>query len=104
MLTPSTTNLTNQQHWTPPGSSIVLFGEDLDPKVGCDTRIEPVDNTISLELSNGHTLNLGTGLQQEQHDILAPTLIANTDLFAWSAVDLPGVDPQIAVHKLSIYK
>jgi len=35
---------------------------------------------------------------------LAPTLIANTDLFTWSIADLPGIDPQVAVHKLSIYK
>jgi len=35
---------------------------------------------------------------------LTPTLITNTDLFAWSVVDLPGVDPQVMVHKLSIYK
>jgi len=78
----------------PPSSGIALSGDDLDPKVGRDARIEPVDNTISLELSNGCTLKLGTGLQQEQHDILTPTLIANTDLFAWSATYLPGVDPQ----------
>jgi len=26
------------------------------------------------------------------------------DLFAWSAADLPGVDPQVGSHKLSIYK
>ena len=57
-----------------------------------------------MELPNGRTLKLGTGLQQEQRDILTPTLIANTDLFAWSAADLPGVDPQVTVHKLSIYK
>jgi len=35
---------------------------------------------------------------------LTPTLIAKIDLFAWSAVDLPRVDPQVVVHKLSIYK
>jgi len=57
-----------------------------------------------LELPNGRTLKLGTSLQQEQRDILTPTLISNTDLFAWSTADLPGVDPQVAVHKLSAYK
>ena len=88
----------------PPDSSIALSSDDLDPRVGRDARIEPVEETVSLELSNGHTLKLGTGLQQEQHDILAPTLIANADLFAWSAANLPGVDPQVVVHKLSIYK
>ena len=39
-----------------------------------------------------------------QRDILTPTLINNTDLFAWSAADLLSVDPQVASHKLSIYK
>jgi len=57
-----------------------------------------------LELPNGRTLKLGSDLQQEQHDILTPTLIANTDLFAWLATYLPGIDLQVVVHKLSIYK
>jgi len=35
---------------------------------------------------------------------LTPTLIANTELFAWSATYLFSVDPQIVCHKLSIYK
>jgi len=35
---------------------------------------------------------------------LTPTLINNIDLFAWSAADLPDVDPQVAVHNLSINK
>jgi len=33
-----------------------------------------------------------------------PTLIRNTDLFSWSAADLPDVSPQVTFHKLSIYK
>jgi len=82
-----------------PGFDIALYGDDLDHKVGCDARLKPVDDTISLELPNGRTLKLGTGLQQEQRDILTPTLITNTDLFAWSTADLPGVDPQVAVYK-----
>ena len=65
----------------PPDSSIALSGDDLDPRIGRDARIDPVDNIISLELSNGRTLQFSTGLQQEQRTILAPTLIANTDLF-----------------------
>jgi len=86
------------------GSSVALSGKDLDPRVGHDARIEPVDNIVSLELSNGRTLKLGTSLHQVQRDILAPTLIANANLFAWSAANLLGVDPQVAVHKLFIYK
>jgi len=57
-----------------------------------------------LELSNGHSIKLGTGLESEERAIITPILVGNTDLFAWSAADLPGVDPQVASHKLSIYK
>ena len=76
----------------------------MDPRVRRDARLESVDETIPLELLNGRIIKLGTGLQHEQCEILTPTLINNIDLFAYSAADLPGVDPQVAAHKLSIYK
>jgi len=88
----------------PPGSSIALSGEDLDPRIGRDVRLEPVEDTSPLELPNGHSINLGTSLNSEERATITPILINNTDLFAWSAADLPGVDPQVASHKLSIYK
>jgi len=43
-------------------------------------------------------------LESEERAIITPILVDNTNLFAWSAADLPGVDPQVASHKLSIYK
>jgi len=88
----------------PPGSSIALSGEDLDPRIGRDVRLEPVEDTTPLELPNRHSINLGTGLNSDERATITPILINNTDLFAWSAADLPGVDPQVASHKLSIYK
>jgi len=45
----------------PPGASIALSGEDLDPRIGWDVRLELVEDTTSLELPNGHSINLGTG-------------------------------------------
>jgi len=88
----------------PPGSCIALSGEDLDPRIGRDVRLEPVEDTTPLELPNGHSINLGTGLNSDERATITPILINNTDLFAWLAADLPGVDPQVASHKLSIYK
>jgi len=88
----------------PPGSDIALSGKNLDPRVGRDVRLEPVEETSPLELSNGHSINLGTRLNSDERAIITPILVNNTDLFAWSAADLPGVDPLIASHKLSIYK
>jgi len=87
-----------------PDSGIALFGDDLDPRIGCDSRIKPVEEIVNLDLPTGHTLKLGATLPHEHRDVLTPTLTANADLFAWSAADLPRVDPQVAVHKLSIYK
>ena len=88
----------------PPGSSIALSGKDLDLRVGRDVRLEPVEETSLLELPNDHSINLGTGLNSDKRAIITPILTNNTDLFAWSTADLPGVDPQVASHKLSIYK
>jgi len=88
----------------PPGYDIALSGDDLDPKVGYDARLEPVDKTLPLELPNGRTLKMGTNLQHNHREILILTLISNNNLFVWSAIDLYSVDPQVAIHKLSIYK
>ena len=88
----------------PPDSSIVLSGEDLDPRIGRDVCLKPIEDTSPLELPNGHSINLGTGLNSDERATITPILINNIDLFAWSTADLPGVDPQVASHKLSIYK
>jgi len=85
-------------------ASIALSGEDLDPRIGRDVRLEPVEDTSPLQLPNGHSINLGTSLNSNERATITPILINNTDLFAWSAADLPGVDTQVASHKLSIYK
>ena len=88
----------------PPGFGIALSGEDLDPRVGQDVRLKPVKETSPIELPNGHSINLGTGLNSDKRAIITPILTSNIDLFAWSATDLPRVDPLVASHKLFIYK
>jgi len=50
----------------PLGSSIALSGEDLDPRIGRDVRLELVEDTFPLELPNGHSINLGTGLNSDE--------------------------------------
>jgi len=72
--------------------------------VGWDVRLEPVEETSPLELPNGHSINLGTGLNSDERVIITLMLVSNTDLFAWSVANLLGVDPLVASHKLSIYK
>jgi len=41
-----------------PGSGLTLFGEDLDLKIRCDSRIKPVKDTKALELSPRITIIL----------------------------------------------
>ena len=65
----------------PSDSDIVLSSNDLDPRVGRDVRLEPVEETTPLELPNGRTIKLGTGLESEQREIITPTIVANLDLF-----------------------
>ena len=72
--------------------------------MGRDVCPEPVEENSPLELPNGHSINLDTGLNSDERAIITPILVNNTNLFAWSAADLPGVDPLVASHKLSIYK
>jgi len=84
----------------PPGSSIALSGEDLDPRIGRDVRLEPVEDTSPLELPNGHSINLGTGLNSDERATITPILINNTNLFAWSVADLPGVEPPSGIPQI----
>jgi len=81
-----------------------LTGEDLDPRTGCDSRIEPVEETKTLKLSLGKALKLGVGLSCRDQDLVEETLKHNADLLVCSAVDLSSIDPQVVVHKLSVFR
>jgi len=72
----------------PPDSSIALSGEDLDPRIDRDVRLEPVEDTFPIELLNGHFINLGTGLNPDERATITPILINNSDLFAWSVIHI----------------
>ncbi|MEX5523427.1 hypothetical protein ABFV50_33140, partial [Bacillus cereus] len=48
------------------------------------------------------SLKVGTSLTASQQDRLVKLLVENMDLFAWSAKDLPGIDPEFICHKLAL--
>ena len=43
---------------------------------------------------------IGTELSKELWKALVEFLKKNYDVFAWSQGDIPGIDPQVAIHKL----
>ncbi|RDY01550.1 hypothetical protein CR513_15106, partial [Mucuna pruriens] len=48
------------------------------------------------------TTKIGTAMNPKEVDLLVTFLKANHDVFAWSAKDMPGVDPEFICHRLSI--
>jgi len=45
---------------------------------------------------------LGTQLKEVEQSLVIQVLDANVDLFAWSVVDMPGINPNYHCHRLSI--
>ncbi|KAI5402961.1 hypothetical protein KIW84_050529 [Lathyrus oleraceus] len=46
------------------------------------------------------TVKIGKGLPEETREELVACLKENSDLFAWNAAEMPGLDPEIAIDKL----
>ncbi|MCI96205.1 hypothetical protein A2U01_0117505, partial [Trifolium medium] len=47
-------------------------------------------------------VKIGTGLPNLARKQLKACLRENTDLFAWSAAEMSGLDPEVACHQLTI--
>jgi len=60
-----------------PGAGLTLTREELDPRTGCNSRIELVEETKTLELSLGKALKLGAGLSYSYQDLVEETLKDN---------------------------
>ncbi|XP_024037570.1 uncharacterized protein LOC112097200 [Citrus clementina] len=80
----------------------------LDTRVENKTgRQEPVEDleTVSMGPENpGKTIRIGSRLEGEQKQELVKYLQAHADVFAWTHEDMPGIDPEVACHRLAIKK
>ncbi|MCI74047.1 hypothetical protein A2U01_0095311, partial [Trifolium medium] len=47
-------------------------------------------------------IKIGTGLPDLVKKQLEDCLKQNAELFAWSAAEMPGIDPEVACHQLTI--
>ena len=77
---------------------------DLDPRMD-DPRMEAGEDLHQFPLCDDrHVTHIGTSLKPDDRMAIGTTLVKNADLFAWTAADMPGVDPQVITHRLSLYK
>ncbi|XP_057417380.1 uncharacterized protein LOC130711680 [Lotus japonicus] len=75
---------------------------NLDPRDDSEElRPQPAGETKSVHLS-GRALKIGSTLSKEQEDRLVELLKNNLNLFAWTIKDVPGIDPSVISHHLSI--
>lgn len=57
---------------------------------------------IQLGKQAEHYVKLGTEIDDAIKLQIQQVLVNNADLFAWTAADMPGIDPKIISHRLSI--
>ena len=76
---------------------------DLDPRMN-DERLESKEETTSIILGEDEKqcTYIGGSMPEELLSKLIAVLRRNKDLFAWKATDIPGIDPGVISHKLSI--
>ncbi|KAK3022628.1 hypothetical protein RJ639_046607 [Escallonia herrerae] len=67
-------------------------------------RGEPVEDLVSIEVYPGEenkTVRIGSNLKENTKLELVNLLRTYADIFAWTAVDMPGIDPEIITHRLN---
>lgn len=78
---------------------------DLDPREDFQQeRLEPTKDLkeISIGPEVHQTTKIGTSLSPDEETTLINLLRRNLDLFAWCPAEMPGMDPDIACHHLSV--
>ena len=66
-----------------------------------DRRPQPVDNVVERQIG-GKMFNLGRLLSLEEQEEVAAVISRHLDVFAWTASDMPGIDPGFLCHHLTM--
>jgi len=66
-----------------------------------ERRPGPIGNVVERQI-NGKTFKLGKSLDQAEQDQVAEVIARHLDTFAWSASDMPGIDPDFLCHHLTM--
>ncbi|KAK3001278.1 hypothetical protein RJ639_020818 [Escallonia herrerae] len=68
-------------------------------------RGEPVEDLASIEVYLGEenkTVRIGSNLKEDTKFELVNLLRTYADIFAWTAADMPGIDPEVITHWLKV--
>jgi len=66
-----------------------------------DRRPQPVDNVVERQIG-GKVFKLGRLLSQEEQDEVMAVISRHLDAFAWSASDMPGINPDFHCHHFTM--
>ncbi|KAL8115462.1 hypothetical protein AgCh_022089 [Apium graveolens] len=83
----------------------VLPIEDMDVRENDENRGRPAEELVSVPLDpeNPERMTfIGATLEEPLRGKLVKFLQENSDVFAWSAADMPGIDPELITHKLNV--
>jgi len=69
--------------------------------IASEKRPQPVEEWLEKKIG-GKTFKLGKTLDGETQDQIAKVISRHLDAFAWSASDMPGIDPNFLCHHLAM--
>ena len=69
--------------------------------IASETRPKPVEEWLEREIG-GKVFKLGRSLEGELQDQIAKVIERHLDAFAWSASDMPEIDPDFLCHHLAM--
>nr|KYP68865.1 Retrovirus-related Pol polyprotein from transposon 297 family [Cajanus cajan] len=81
-----------------------IEGLELDPRVEAEDRVEPIETTTLFQLGKDEeqVTFLSSQLSVADARDIQKVLREYSDLFAWTAADMPGIDPDFHCHRLSV--
>ncbi|KAK3021484.1 hypothetical protein RJ639_045867 [Escallonia herrerae] len=68
-------------------------------------RGEPVEDLVSIEVNpreENKTVRIGSNLKEDTKLELVNLLRTYADIFAWTAVYMPRIDPEVITHRLNV--
>jgi len=76
-------------------------GDIVRALIASEKKPQPVEEWLEKKI-NDKTFKLGRTLDSETQDQIAKVISRHLDAFAWSASDMPGIDPDFLCHRLTM--